>query len=95
MPSLLEELVRVDEPSGAREYADALTQVAAEGRHLIVRRNGADLAAIIPLEHLETLREALAREELEQRALAIDWQQARTKLKAPPEWLEGDEPKPF
>ena len=59
LPSLLEEPGRVDEPQAAREYADVLSQVAAVGRPVIVRRNGKDLAAVIPLEHLELVREAL------------------------------------
>lgn len=61
VPSLLEEPGRVDEPRAAQEYSAVLTLVAAERRPLIVRRNGEDLAAVIPLEHLEMLREAVAR----------------------------------
>ena len=61
VPSLLEEPGRVDEPQAAQEYSAVLTQVAAEHRPVIVRRNGADLAAVVPLEHLEMLREAVSR----------------------------------
>lgn len=50
MPSLLEEPLRVDEPQVVQDYADVLTRVVAAGRPLIVRRNGEDLAAVIPLE---------------------------------------------
>ena len=60
VPSLLEEPSRVDEPGAAPEFSAVLTQVAAERRPVIVRRNGEDLAAVVPLEHLELLREALA-----------------------------------
>jgi len=60
--SLLEEPSRVDEPKAAREYAEVLSRVAAAGRAVIVRRNGEDLAAVIPLEHLELVREILARQ---------------------------------
>jgi prevent-host-death family protein len=51
VPCLLDEPGRVDEPGAALEYSAVLTQVAAEQRPIIVRRNGTDLAAVIPLEH--------------------------------------------
>jgi hypothetical protein len=95
VPSLLEEPGRVDEPGAAQEYSAVLTQVAAERRPVIVRRNGEDLAAVIPLEHLEVVREILARENLERLAGKIDWDHARQALRPPQEWFEGDEPKPF
>ena len=49
--SSLTEPGRVDEPRLAQEYSDVLSQVVAEGKPMIVRRNGEDLAAVIPLEH--------------------------------------------
>jgi len=94
-PSLLNEPSRVDEPGAAPAFSDVLTQVATEHRPVIVRRNGEDLAAIVPLEHLELLREALAQREVEQMAARIDWDQVRKTLRPPQEWFEGDEPKPF
>ncbi len=94
-PSLLEEPNRVDEPQAAQEYSAVLTQVAAEHRTVIVRRNGADLAAVVPLEHLELVREVLARLEVAQLAGEIDWEQARRTLRPPQQWFDGDEPKPF
>ena len=66
MASLLDEPGRVDEPQAAQDYAAVLTQVVAAGRPLIVRRNGEDLAAVIPLEHLELIREFLAHQEVEE-----------------------------
>lgn len=93
--SLLEEPGRVDEPRGAQEYADVLSGVASAGRPVIVRRNGADLAAVIPLECLEAVREILAQQRVEQLAGQMDWELARKTLRAPQEWFEGDEPKPF
>jgi len=57
VPSLLEERLRVDEPQAAQDYAAVFTRVVAAGRPLIVRRKGEDLAAVIPLEQLELLRE--------------------------------------
>lgn len=95
VPSLLEEPGRVDEPREAREYAEVLSQVAAAGRPVIVRRNGADLAAVIPLEHLELVREVLAQREVERLAAQIDWERARKALRPPQEWFDGEEPKPF
>jgi hypothetical protein len=74
--SLVEEPGRVDEPQTAQDYAAMLTRVVAAGRPLTVRRNGRDPAAVIPLEHLELLRELqlehLAHRKVERTAAAID-----------------------
>ena len=51
-----------------------MTQVASAGKAVILRRNGAELAAVIPLAHLEPLREVLARQEVEKLAAQIDWE---------------------
>src|SRR5947209_1331367 len=91
VPSLLEEPVRVDEPQAAEEYADVLSQVVAAGRPVIVRRNGEDLAAVIPLEHLELVREILAHQEVERLAAEIDWAQARKTLRPPQSWFDDDD----
>ena len=95
LPPLAEEPNRVDEPHAAQEYANVLTRVASESRPVIVRRNGADLAAVIPLEDLELVREVLARRQVEELAAQIDWEQARKNLQPPQDWFDGDEPKPF
>jgi len=92
---ILTEPGRVDEPQAAQEYADVLTEVAANHRPVIVRRAGEDLAAVIPLEHLELVREVLARQEVAKLAAQIDWDRARKTLRPSPAWFEGDEPKPF
>jgi prevent-host-death family protein len=86
---------RVDEPNAAQDYADVLSRVAADHRPVIVRRNGEDLAAVVPLEHLELLQEVVARREVERLAAQIDWDRAVKTLRPPQEWFEGDEPKPF
>src|SRR5271168_3381920 len=91
--SLLTEPGRVDEPQAAQEYSDVLSQVAAEGKPVIVRRNGEDLAAVVSLEHLELLREVVARQEVEKRAAQIDWNRVR-KLRPPQEWFD-DTDNPF
>ncbi len=92
--SLLEEPGRVDEPQAAQEYAAVLTQVVAAGRPVIVRRNGEDLAAVIPLTHLALLREFLAHQDVERLAAEIDW--ARTKdLRPPQSWFDDEDDNPF
>jgi hypothetical protein len=95
MPSLLEEPGRVDEPQAAQEYAAVLTQVVAAGRPVIVRRNGDDLAAVIPLEHLELVREILAQQDVERLAAQIDWIGPRQALRPPQSWFDGEDVNPF
>src|SRR5947208_2398919 len=86
--SLLAEPGRVDEPRAVQEFCDVLSQVAAEGKPVIFRRNGADLAAVIPLECLELLREIVARREVEELAARIDWDRAPKTLRPPQEWFD-------
>jgi hypothetical protein len=92
--SLLTEPGRVDEPRVVEEYSDVLTQVAADGKPVIVRRNGEDLAAVIPLVYLELLREAMARQEVESRAAQIDWNRMPTTHRPPQQWYD-DTDNPF
>jgi hypothetical protein len=94
VPGLQEEPVRVDEPQVAQEYAAVLTQVVAAGRPVIVRRNGEDLAAVIPLEHLELVREVLAHQEVERLAAQIDWTRSKA-LRPPQSWFDDEEDNPF
>jgi hypothetical protein len=91
----LQEPPHVDEPREAKEYADMLARVASDRQAVIVQRDGADLAAVVPLEFLEFVRDMLAREHAEEIARHLDWPRL---LKAyPPDqaWFERDEPKPF
>jgi hypothetical protein len=83
----------VDEPQATWEYADVLTRVAAGGKAVIIRRNGADLVAVIPLEHLDLVREVLAWDEVEKLAKLIDWERARQTLHPPQSWF-GDTDNP-
>jgi hypothetical protein len=92
--SLLAEPTRVDEPRAGQAYAEVLSQVASEGRPVIVRRNGADLAAIIPVEFLELVRDILARPEVEKRAAQIDWSRV-VKAHPPPQGWFDDKDDPF
>jgi hypothetical protein len=98
VPPLLEEPGRVDEPQAAQDYAAMLTRVVAAGRPLIVRRNGQDLAAVIPLEHLELLRELqlehLANQQMEKTAAAIDWTRSGA-LRPPQSWFDDEGDNPF
>jgi hypothetical protein len=90
---LLAEPPRVDEPRESQAFSEALTRVAVERLPVIVRRDGEDLAAVVPLEHLELLRETLARQEVEKLAARINWDQAVKTLRAPQSWFDnGDNP---
>ena len=91
---LLKEPGRVDEPRAAPEFSDVLSQVAGEGKAVIVRRNGADLAAVIPLEYPELLREVLARQEVEELAAQVDWSRVAKTHRPPQEWFD-DTDNPF
>lgn len=85
---------RVDEPRAVQDYSDMLTQVAAERRPVIVCRNGEDLAAVVSLDHLELLRETLAREEVERQAATVKWDQLAEKHPPPQSWFD-DNDNPF
>jgi PHD/YefM family antitoxin component YafN of YafNO toxin-antitoxin module len=85
----------VDEPQAAQEYAEVLSRVAADRKPIIVRRDGADLAAVVPLEYLELLQDMLARQEAAQLFAQLDWERLLKTSRPPQSWFEGDEPKPF
>ena len=95
MNSLLEEPEKVDEPAEAKGYADVLSRVAAEGHPVILRREGNDLAAIVPLAFLEELRDALAMEEAQRMLKKLDLPRIAKENPPPQSWFDGDEPKPF
>jgi len=95
LQSMISDPSRIEEPQAAEGYSDVLSQVAAEGKAVIVLRNGEDLAAVVPLEQLEFLREVLARQEVQRLASQIDWDRARKMLRPAQRWFDGEEPKPF
>ena len=95
IPSLSDDLGRIDEPHAADEYAAVLSQVAAARRPVIVRRNGQDLAAVVPLEHLELISEGLARQEVEAAAKRIGWERAPKHLQPPQSWFDDEQDNPF
>ncbi len=45
----------VDEPQQVQDYWGLVSRVAATQHPVIVRRGGADVAAVIPVEYLEPL----------------------------------------
>lgn len=85
----------VDEPQVAQEYAEVFSRVATDRKPVIVRRDGADLAAVVPLEYLELLQDMMARQEAEQLLTQLDWEQLIKTSPPPQSWFEDDEPKPF
>ena len=95
VPSLLEDPGRVDEPAGG----PGLCGRPHPGRHSGPAgdraRNGKDLAAVVPLEHLEMLREILAEQEVERAAADIDWTRARKMSHPPQSWFDDEEDNPF
>lgn len=95
MPSLLGVLGRVDEPRALDEYAAVLSHVAVARQPIIVCRNGEDLAAVIPLEHLELLRESLAQSEAEKSAAKIDWSRVSSSHRPPQSWFDDECDNPF
>jgi len=94
LESMLIEPGRIEEPHAIQDYSAVLTQVAADGKPVIVRRNGADLAAVISLEQLELVRELLARQAAEKLAARIDWSSAGKTLRPPQSWFD-DTDNPF
>ncbi len=95
---MLVDKIEIGPPAAAgavRSGEEVLSQVAAAGRPVIVRRNGEDLAAVIPLEHLELVREILARQEMERSAAEMDWSLAKMTLRPPQSWFDDEDDNPF
>ena len=82
--TLLSEPDHVDEPQQVQEYWGLVSRVAATQHPVIVRRGGADVAAVVSVEHLELLRELLAQQDAEQRASQVDWAQVAQSLPSSP-----------
>lgn len=91
----LPELGYVNEPQQAGDYAAMLSRVAESHQPLIIRRHGDNLVAVVSLEHLELMREALANQEAERLAAQLDFSKLSRSSQPPTAWFEGDEPKPF
>ena len=82
----------MDESQLAAGYADVLSQVAADQRPVILQRDGTNVAAVVPVEFLDIVRESLARQASERLAAGIDW---ASRGVPPKHWFDGEEPKPF
>ena len=96
MSSLTLEATRhVDETGFAEGYADLFSRVATNGQPVIVRRAGEDLAAVVPLEYLELVQDAVARQKAEQLSATLNWEHLAKSSPPPQKWFDGDEPKPF
>ena len=95
MSVTLQERTHVDEPQHAQDYANVMSSVANERKTVIVRRDGEDLAAIVPLEYLEELEEALAMAEAQRILKTLDLPKLARENPPPQEWFDRDEPKPF
>lgn len=85
----------IDEPQAVSDYAEVLTRVAEGRQPVVVRREGVDLAAVVPLEYLEMVQDLLARQEAERQAAGVNWGRLAETSPPAPEWFEQDEPKPF
>lgn len=95
MTSQLQPPTPIDEPQQAEEYAAAISRVMTGRETLIVRRDGADAALIVPVDFLELLQEAIAREEAERLTKTIDWKRLAKTSPPPQSYFDADEPKPF
>ena len=92
---LLSEPDRIEEPQKVQEYWDLMSRVASTHHPVIVRRSGADMVAVIAVEHLELLQEMVTQQEAERLAAQVDWAHAAQTSPPPPQWFAEDEPKPF
>ena len=95
MPLQLQEPTHVDEPRGVQEYADVISRVAADCQPVVLQRDGADVAVVVPLEYFDFMQEMLAREEAERLTKTIDWKRLAKTSPPPQAWFDRDEPKPF
>ena len=84
----------VDEPHEFQDYADVVTRVASERQVVVIRRDGTDLAVVIPVEYFDLLQEAIAREEAERLTKTIDWKGLAKTSPPPQSWFDREEPKP-
>ena len=91
----LQEPTHVDEPHEVQEYADVITCVAADCQPVVVRRGGADVAVVVPLEYLEFLQDALIMEEAQRLLKTVNWERKLKENPPPQAWFDRDEPKPF
>lgn len=58
-------MMRLSASKARQEFADTLNRVLYRGERIVLRRRGKDLAALIPMEDLELLRQLEDRLDLE------------------------------
>ena len=87
---LFQERSHIKEPQLIQEYADAVSQ----RKTVVVHRDGAEFA-IVPLEYLEMLEDAMAMAEAQRVSSQLDWDRLVKENPPPQEWFDRDEPKPF
>jgi hypothetical protein len=95
MSLVIQQPEKVDEPAEAKGYADVISRVASEGQAVILRREGHDLAAIVPLAFLEELIDKRAMEEAQRKLRKLDLPRIAKENPPPQSWFDNDEPKPF
>lgn len=101
--SWLEKQERVDEPENAEEYGKLITKLATERRLVIIRHKGKELAAFIPVDLLEKVREMWVeldqlREkwvDVERQAAQIDMDRVRRVPRPPQSWFDDTTDDPF
>jgi hypothetical protein len=95
MAQILQERTHVDEPQQLQEYVDVVSQAASQKKTVVLHRDGTELAAIVPLEYLEELEDALAMAEAQRILKTLDLPKLARENPPPQEWFDRDEPKPF
>jgi hypothetical protein len=90
--SALGEVERVIQPGDLAAISRLLQEVASDHRPVIVKQGAADSVAIIPMEQFADFREWLAQLEAEHLAANLTLDDSSPP---PPEWFDGEEPKPF
>src|SRR5947208_1608840 len=94
MSNRIPEPTHVDEPLEAQGYADVISRVASDKQAIILRRDGSDVAAVVPLEFLEALHDAKVMDEAQQLLKTVNWERKLKENPPPQSWFDGDEPKP-
>jgi prevent-host-death family protein len=64
-------MTRIAASEVRRDFADAVNRVAYRGERIVLHRRGRDLAALVPIEDLELLRELEDRLDLEAARAAL------------------------
>ena len=90
----LADLHSMEESAVVQDYSAVFSRVADEHQPFIVRRDGRDLAVVIPLEYLALVRDAFANQEVEKMAAKIEWDKILPGHRPPQHWFD-DTDNPF